>query len=421
MIYLETRDRDFSRKLKRILEKRAQVSQEVRERVEEIFQEVKKRGIKAVLKYAREYDGFVGKEADLQVKPGEFLQAEKSLSEKEKSAIKKALKRIERFHKNQLPKGFQLREKGGYLRERWIALERVGIYIPAGKYPLASTVLMTVIPARLAGVREILLTTPAPGGKIHPAILYSAKLAEADVVYKLGGAQAIFALSLGVKPVKKVDKIVGPGGIYVSTAKIYAYSLGLVGIDTLAGPSEVVILADGSAPLEFALSDLLAQLEHGKDSWGFLLSNKQSFLLEAKARLKKEKGNLVLIFCRSKKEMIELANQIAPEHLELQVRKPESWADKITTAGAVFLGAWSPVAIGDYLAGTNHCLPTGGRARFDSPLGVWDFLRRQSEVYFSRELSSSLGRLAIDFARIEGLEKHARSLEIRKDKKKFQD
>ncbi len=414
MIYLETRDRDFSRKLKRILEKRAQVSQEVLERVEEIFQEVKKRGIKAVLKYAREYDGFVGKEADLQVKPKEFLQAEKSLSEKEKTAIKKALKRIERFHKNQLPGGFQLREKGGYLKERWIPLERVGIYIPAGKYPLASTVLMTVIPARLAGVKEIILTSPAPGGKIHPAILYSAKLAGADVVYKLGGAQAIFALSLGVKPVKKVDKIVGPGGIYVSTAKVYAYSLGLVGIDTLAGPSEVVILADGSAPLEFALSDLQAQLEHGKDSWGFLLSNKQSFLVEAKARLKKEKGNLVLIFCSGKKEMIELANQIAPEHLELQVRKPESWADRITTAGAVFLGAWSPVAIGDYLAGTNHCLPTGGRARFDSPLGVWDFLHRQSQIYFSLGRFSTLCEPARDFAHLEGLKEHARSLEIRR-------
>ncbi len=409
---LKASSKDFQSRWKKILEQRAQMGKEIEEQLEKIFLDIKKKGIKAVIKYAKLYDNFSGTEKDIKVKKSELNGAKNLLSRDEKRAIEKAKQRIEWFHKKQKPKGYRLKENGGYIRERWLALERVGIYIPAGKFPLASTVLMCAIPAKIAGVGEIVLTTPA-NGEVHPAILYSASLLGIDEIYKLGGAQAIFALALGASPIKKVDKIVGPGGLWASRAKVYAYKMGLVGIDTLAGPSEIAILADGSAKSELIIADIKAQLEHGEDSWAFLISTSKNLLEKVADEFRGEKANLVLIQARSKKEMIELANQIAPEHLEIMLKNPEEVLEQIYGAGAVFVGEYSPVALGDYLAGTNHCLPTGARARFESPLGVWDFMKRQSIVWMEKHIFLKLQKSCKDFARLEGLFEHARSISIR--------
>jgi len=219
-----------------------------------------------------------------------------------------------------------------------------------------------------------------------------------------------------VGPIKKVDKIFGPGGPWASAAKVYAQSQGLVGIDTLAGPSEIVILSDGSVPIEFAIADLKAQLEHGEEGWAFLISTNSSDLEKAKAGLNLPGKNLILIKSRNRQEMLELANRIAPEHLEIHTRNPEQLLPRLFGPAAIYVGAYSPVAAGDYLAGPNHCLPTSGRAAFDSPLGVWDFMKRQSLVKLSQKLMKKIGKSASDFAQLEGLSFHSNSIKIRLEK-----
>jgi len=386
----------------------------VEQRVREIFKRIEKQGIKALLEFARKYEGFKGTSKDLKVPKREIEQAEKKLTDKQIKAIKLAKNRIEKFHKRQIPKGYRIKEGAGYLEERWVALNRVGIYIPAGKAPLASTVLMTGVPAKLAGVKEIIITTPAgKDGKVHPAILFCAQLLGIKEIYKVGGAQAIACLALGAERIKKVDKIVGPGGVWVSSAKVYAQSQGLCGIDTLAGPSEILILSDGSVPFEFAKADLLAQLEHGKDSWAFLISTNKNYLKQLISQELRRAKNLVLIYAENENQMLELANQIAPEHLELHLEKPEQALPHLSTAPAIFIGGYSPVAIGDYLAGPNHSLPTAGRARFDSPLGVWDFMKRQNIINVDKKTYQKLAKTGMIFSELEGLKAHCHSIRIR--------
>jgi len=414
MIWLDTREKNFEKKFSVLLKNRASFKSELEQKVREIFSWVEKQGINALLDFVRRYEGFKGTSKDLKVKQKEIEQAEKKLTGKQIKAIKLAKNRIEKFHKRQIPKGYKIKEQDGYLEERWVALSRVGIYIPAGKAPLASTVLMTGVPAKLAGVKEIIITTPAgKDGKVHPAILFCAQLLGIKEIYKVGGAQAIACLALGAEPIKKVDKIVGPGGVWVSSAKVYAQSQGLCGIDTLAGPSEILILSDGSVRIEFAQADLFAQLEHGEDSWAFLISANQKYLERLISPELKGAKNLVLIYAESENQMLELANQIAPEHLELHLENPEEALPHLSTAPAIFIGGYSPVAIGDYLAGPNHSLPTGGRARFDSPLGVRDFMKRQSIVKIGKILFKELSDPLSTFVELEGLSAHSRSIKIR--------
>jgi histidinol dehydrogenase len=410
---LDTIEKNFEKEFGLLLKTRAVFRMEVMETVKTVFDALEKRGEAALLEFAKKFEKFEGKFFDLKVRPEELNAAKKSLTPKAIRAIETAARRIEKFHKLQVPKSFCINEDGGRLECRWTPLNRVGLYIPGGKAPLASTVLMSAIPARLAGVKEIALATPAGGGRIHPAVLYAAKVAGAKEIYKTGGAQAIAAFALGAGPIKKVDKIIGPGGVFVSAAKVYSQSLGLVGIDTLAGPSEIVILSDGSAPLSYALADLAAQLEHGEDGWAFMLSTSRKTLDEVAKQFVFPQKNLILVKVKNTKEMVDLANRIAPEHLEIHLKNPESVLDSLTGPSAIYVGAGSPVASGDYMAGPNHSLPTSGRARFDSPLGVWDFMKRQNVVSLSPALLKKIARPASDFAELEGLVHHSNSIKIR--------
>jgi len=414
MKILDTRNKKFTAEFSRLLKARAGFKAGLEGKVEKIFSAVEKRGLRAVLEFARKIDGFSGTEKELRVRAKELNSAEKELSANQIQAMQLARKRIERFHQGQAPDGYIIKEEESFSELRWIPLQSVGIYIPGGKAPLASTVLMAAIPAQIAGVKRIAMVTPADrGGEIHPAILFAAKLTGVEEIYRVGGAHAIALLSLGAGRIQKVDKIVGPGGLWVSAAKVYAQSKGLAGIDTLAGPSEIAILADGSAPAEFAIADLKAQLEHGQGGWAFLISTNADYLEKIKSGWKLRGKNLFLIHSRSEQEMIELANRIAPEHLEIHTAEPEQLLAGLTGPAAIYVGADSPVAAGDYLAGPNHCLPTGGRAAFDSPLGVWDFMKRQSVVRLSEEMIKILGKPAAEFAELEGLLEHSRSLTIR--------
>jgi len=411
---LDSRKPGFEKELAAILRERAAFSAGVEEKVAQVFKQVAAGGGKALLGFAKKFDGFTGSAADLKVAKKEIDAALKQLSPAQARAIALAQKRIANFHCKQVPESYRVKETGSWFEERWVPLRRVGLYVPGGNAPLASTVLMTAIPARLAGVREIALATPGKGsGKIHPAILFAARLAGVTEIYRVGGAHAIAALALGAGPIKKVDKIFGPGGAWVSAAKVYAQGRGLCGIDTLAGPSEVLILADGSAPAKFAAADLSAQLEHGADSWAFLVSNNAKHIEKVLAEKIFPGKNLVLILARNRKEMISLANRVAPEHLEVQLKNPEAALMELTAAPAIFVGPWSPVASGDYIAGPNHSLPTAGRAAFDSPLGVWDFMKRQSIINLDSKGVKRLAGPGAVFAELEGLREHARSLRIR--------
>jgi len=411
---LNTSDPGFEREFRVILKQREGIKSEVLQKIPRVFKAIEAHGGRALIGFAKRFDGFRGTQEDLRVSKKEISAALRRLSPSQARAIELARKRIEKFHARQVPEKYRIKEDGGWLEERWLPLRRVGLYIPGGKAPLASTVLMTAIPARLAGVKEIALATPCKSdGAVHPAILFAAKLAGVSEIYRVGGAQAIAAFALGAGPVKKVDKIFGPGGVWVSAAKVYAQSMGLCGIDTLAGPSEVMILADGSAPEEFAAADLSAQLEHGPDSWAFLVSTSEKYLKQVAAQKIHVGENLVMVLAKDRKEMIELANRVAPEHLEVLLKNPESALPELITAPAIFLGAYSPVAAGDYVAGPNHSLPTAGRGAFDSPLGVWDFMKRQSVVKLSAKKLKQLAGPGATFAEMEGLAEHARSLRVR--------
>jgi histidinol dehydrogenase len=411
---LNTKSHRFEQELAAILKERASFKAEVMKKVPEVFSALEKKGAAALLDFAKKFDGFKGAVRDLKVSAKEINSALKQLSPKQAEAIRLAMKRIEKFHKLQKPKNHLLKEGKSYFEERWVPLSRVGLYIPGGKAPLASTVLMTAVPARIAGVKSIALATPAgPSGKIHPAILFAARLTGVTEIYKVGGSQAIAAFALGVGPIQKVDKIFGPGGPYVSAAKVFAQGQGLCGIDTLAGPSEVLIIADGSAPVQYPASDISAQLEHGPDSWAFLVSTSEKYISQVLAQRITPGENLIIITARDRKEMISLANRIAAEHLEVHLKNPEAAVKELTASPAIFIGPYSPVAAGDYIAGTNHSLPTAGRAAFDSPLGVWDFMKRQSLAKLDKTLAARLASPATTFAEMEGLFEHARSLRIR--------
>jgi len=413
MQILDTKEQNFRLELSKILKHRAGIKADIEERIRDIFSLVEKNHIEAVLDFAKKYDGFVGGEKDLKVSANEFKLAEKRLSSQQSQALRFASQRIKKFHSRQIPTEYLIKERGGYLRERWVPLRSVGLYIPGGTAPLASTVLMSAIPATLAKVKRIVLCTPSKGGEIHPAILYAAKLAGIKEVYKLGGAHAIAAMALAACPIPKVDKIVGPGGVWVSAAKVYAQSKGLCGIDTIAGPSEIVIISDGSDNVEFAIADIKAQLEHGEGGWAFVLATDSVYLGKIQTELSAKGKNLILVKCRNADEMVELANEIAPEHLEIHTRNPERLVSRLTCPSAIYVGAYSPVAAGDYVAGPNHCLPTGGRARFDSPLGVRDFMKRQSVVRLSKNVLKELVLYGAEFAEMEGLNDHSNSLKIR--------
>jgi len=391
--------------------------------VRAILRDVRERGDAALLDYARRFDrAQAASVAALEIDPATVAKAKGLVPPAQLDALRTAHERIRAFHERQRQASWDYTEADGTrLGQRITPLERVGLYVPGGKAAYPSSVLMNAVPAKVAGVRELIMVSPNPS----PLVLAAAALAGVDRVLALGGAHAVAALAYGTASLPRVDKIVGPGNRYVAEAKRQVF--GAVGIDMLAGPSEILIIADGGASPDWVAMDLFSQAEHDESAQAILLSPDEAFLervaqsierlLPQMARKEIIAASLqargALVATRDLEEACALANRIAPEHLELAVAAPEAWLPRLTHAGAIFLGRWSSEAIGDYCAGPNHVLPTGGTARFSSPLGVYDFQKRSSVIAVSAEAAARLGRVAAILAEGEGLPAHARSAAMR--------
>ena len=404
------------------------VPSDVTRSVEAIVTDVRVRGDAALLEYTARFDRFTpASAAGLAIGPIEMEAAERQIDPAVRAALTYAAERIERYHAAALPKSWRLTdEHGSVLGQDIRPLDRVGIYIPGGRAAYPSTVLMTAVPARVAGVREIvLMTPPGPDGGVPPAVLAAARVAGVTEGWRVGGAQAVAALAYGTATIRRVDKIVGPGNIYVALAKTRVF--GDVGIDMVAGPSEVVVVADGAADPALIAADLLAQAEHDPMARALLITDAPALFPRVEAALAAQlerlprraiagqalAANGAFIVAADLDAAVDLANRLAPEHLELMVAVPAALLPRVRHAGAVFLGAHTPEVVGDYVAGPNHVLPTAGTARFASPLGTEDFVKRSSVIEYSPSgLAASLPHL-IALARIEGLDGHRRAAEVR--------
>ncbi|MFC1637703.1 histidinol dehydrogenase [Candidatus Margulisiibacteriota bacterium] len=388
--------------------------------VKKIIRAVADKGDQALVEYTRKFDVADFTAEDIRVSRAEVDKAYKQTDKAFRAALTKAVQNITAYHQKQRPdEWFETLPLDVVLGQRVVPLDRVGIYVPGGRAAYPSSVLMGAIPAKVAGVREIVMVSPPP---IKPQVLVAAAELGISEIYKAGGAQAIAALTFGTKTVPRVDKIVGPGNIYVTLAKKLVY--GLVDIDGLAGPSNVLIIADRDAEPEFIAADLLSQVEHDPDSFAVLVTDSPVVADKTKKQVEKqvkklsrksiiEKTEIKIFLVESIKEAVEICNQIAPEHLELQIGSPQRFLEQIRNAGAVFLGPYSPVPVGDYLAGPNHVLPTGGTARFASALGVYDFVKAQSIVGYTKPALRNVWKDIKLLAEIEGLDAHARAIDVR--------
>ena len=402
----------------------------IESRVTEILADVRRRGDAAVLECTARFDGVqVARVADLEIGADELLAALAGIPEAQRTALQAAAGRVRRYHERQLEacgrSWHYLDEDGSRLGQKVTPLDRVGIYVPGGKAAYPSSVLMNAIPARVAGVPEIVMVVPTPNGERNPLVLAAAAEAGVHRVFTIGGAQAVGALAYGTATVPRVDKITGPGNAYVASAKRRVF--GQVGIDMIAGPSEILVLADGSTPADWVAMDLFSQAEHDELAQSILLCPDPDYIVQVQAaidRLLPEmprqgviraslEGRGALIRTRSMDEACALSNRIAPEHLEISSREPGRWEPLLRHAGAIFLGAYTSESLGDYCAGPNHVLPTSGTARFSSPLGVYDFQKRSSLIEVSEAGAQVLGPIAAELARGEGLQAHARAAELR--------
>lgn len=402
----------------------------VEETVREIIANVRNQGDQAVLEYTERFDKH--RPASIELSRQEIEAAVKQVKPEVMKSLRLAAARIQAFHKQQLKKSsapWSSRSEGASLGERVSPMDRIGIYVPGGLAAYPSTVLMNTIPARIAGVKEIVMVSPWRSGLWDPHTLAAAKLAGVTRIFKVGGAQAVAALAYGTETIPAVDKIVGPGNAYVAAAKRLVF--GKVGIDMIAGPTEIAVIADAHADPEHVAADLLSQAEHDPLAVPVLMTPSKKLVQAVHDELERQLQNLprreiirqaidgqgAVVLTRTIAEAIDLSNQFAPEHLSLQVRNPKKILSRIRNAGAVFLGPWSPVAFGDYLAGPNHVLPTSGTARFSSPLGVADFLKRTSVLEFDRKSFERLAPHVMQLARLEGLTAHAASVSVRVAKK----
>ncbi len=424
---LSSREAGFDAALAALTRYDAAQDDSVEATVRTIVAEVRARGDAALLEYTRRFDRAQAESvAALEVSRAELDAALAGLPAARALALREAAARVRRYHERQLAQSWQYAEDDGtVLGQRVTPLERVGLYVPGGKAAYPSSVLMNAIPAKVAGVHELVMVSPAPGGERNSLVLAAAALAGVDRVFALGGAQAVAALAYGTESVPRVDKIVGPGNAYVAAAKRQVF--GQVAIDMIAGPSEILVIGDGSTPPDWIALDLFAQAEHDEAAQALLLSPSIEYLdavqksietlLPAMPRRAVIEASLAargaLVQVRDLDEACALANRIAPEHLELSVAEPDTWLPKLRNAGAIFLGRWSSEAVGDYCAGPNHVLPTAGTARFSSPLGVYDFQKRSSLISVSRAGAATLGRVAATLAEGEGLIAHARSAQAR--------
>jgi histidinol dehydrogenase len=437
---LATSDADFEARFQQLLRGAAEVDAAVEQRVAQIIADVRARGDAAVLELTARYDGVLAdRVADLELRADELKAAYDGLPVAQRDALTAAAARVRAFHERQLDacgRSWSYRDGDGtLLGQKVTPIDRVGIYVPGGKAAYPSSVLMNAIPAQVAGVGEVVMVVPTPArrdgsskdtrGEKNPLVLAAAHLAGVHRAYTIGGAQAVAALAYGTPSIAKVDKITGPGNAYVAGAKRQVF--GQVGIDMIAGPSEILVLADGSTPPDWVAMDLFSQAEHDELAQSILLSPDAAYLDAVQAAIDRLlpdlprrdiiraslEGRGALIHTRSMEEACAISNRIAPEHLEVSSRDPGRWEPLLVHAGAIFLGSWTSESLGDYCAGPNHVLPTAGTARFSSPLGVYDFQKRSSLIEVSEAGAHVLGIVAAELAYGEGLHAHARAAELR--------
>lgn len=424
---LRTRDADFLAHFESWLGSTPAAEQDVHRSVAEIIEAVRARGDAALLEFTRRHDHISAEHvSDLEVPKAKVQEALQTISDEQREALETAASRIRDYAKRQRLQSWTMQDEyGNEVGQKVTALQKVGVYVPGGTAAYPSSVLMNVIPAKVAGVESVCVAVPAPQGHLNPMVLAAAAIAGADRIFTIGGAQAVAAFAYGTQTIPRVDKIVGPGNAYVACAKRMVY--GQVGIDMIAGPSEVLVICDGDADAEWVAIDLFSQAEHDPQARAMLIATEETFMDQVLEHMHKQLDQLdraetitrsmnssgVFIQVDNLDEAAELSNRIAPEHLALCVSEPQSLLGKISNAGAVFLGQDSPEVLGDYCAGPNHVLPTSTTARYSSPLGVYDFQKRTSVVNCSREGAKKLGKVAAVLAHSEGLSAHARSAEYR--------
>ena len=428
MQFLDIREEGFQAKFDAIVERGEESGREVEVVVLGIINDVRKRGDEALLDYTRRFDRLECDAAGLEVTQAEIEQAMSQVDEADIAALKLAVERVARFHEKQKQQSWLSTEEPDImLGQKVTPLAKVGIYVPGGKACYPSSVIMNAVPAKVAGVGEIIMVVPAPGGEMNPHVLTAAKLSGVDRIFRIGGAQAVAALAYGTATVPRVDKVTGPGNIYVATAKKLVF--GQVGIDMIAGPSEILVINDGSGNPAHIAADLLSQAEHDELASSVLITTDRSFGEAVAAEVERQLKELsrekiarkswesfgVIIVAGNLEEAIAFSNRIAPEHLELAVENSFEILPLITNAGAIFMGHYTPEASGDYLAGPNHTLPTGGTARFFSPLSVDDFVKKSSIIHFTKGGLQRVGRDVVRISELEGLDAHGRSVSLRLD------
>ena len=418
---------NFSADLNDLLAWESVSDPQVAQTVATIISDVRSKGDAAVIEYTNRFDRRDLKSIDdIKISSEDLARALASIPEDQLDALKVAAKRVQDYHEHQRQDSWQFSESDGtVLGQKITALDRVGLYVPGGKASYPSSVLMNAIPAKVAGVEHIVMVVPAPDNELSDMVLAAAAIAGVDEIYTMGGAQAVAALAYGTSTISKVDKIVGPGNIYVATAKRAVF--GQVAIDMIAGPSEILVVCDGKTEADWVAMDLFSQAEHDEQAQAILISTDGDFLDAVNKSIEKLLPTMsrveiitqslsnrgAFIHAKDRQDVLNLINRIAPEHLELSVADPESYLDDIRHAGAIFMGRYTSEALGDYCAGPNHVLPTSGTARFSSPLGVYDFQKRSSIIHCSPAGASKLGKVASVLARGESLEAHARSAEYR--------
>ena len=429
-LQMNTADAGFEAAFAARLHWSADTDAAIEQRVADILADVQKRGDAAVLDYTERFDGLQATDVKaLEITQAELQAALDSLPAAQRDALQAAAARVRKYHEAQKQasgESWSYRDEDGtLLGQKVTPLDRVGIYVPGGKAAYPSSVLMNAIPAHVAGVQEIIMVVPTPAGVRNPLVLAAACVAGVSRAFTVGGAQAVAALAYGTATIPKVDKITGPGNAYVASAKKRVF--GTVGIDMIAGPSEILVLADGSTPAEWVAMDLFSQAEHDELAQSILLCPDAAYIAEVQAAIDRllpemPRRNIIakslndrgaLILTRSMEEACAISNRIAPEHLEVSSRDPHRWEPLLRHAGAIFLGAFTSESLGDYCAGPNHVLPTSGTARFSSPLGVYDFQKRSSLIEVSEAGAQPLGRMAAELAYGEGLQAHARAAELR--------
>jgi histidinol dehydrogenase len=424
---LSTTQDDFQAQLDALLAWEGVSDEQVNITVREVIHNIRTRGDEALVEYTNKFDRMnVSSMSELTISAEQLDAALNTIPAEQREALELAAARVRNYHQHQKMESWSYTEDDGTLLGQQVTpLDRVGLYVPGGKAAYPSSVLMNAIPAKVAGVEEIIMVVPTPDGVLNDMVLAAARIAGVDSVFALGGAQAVAALAYGTDTVPPVDKIVGPGNIYVATAKSLVF--GKVGIDMIAGPSEILVVCDGNTDPDWIAMDLFSQAEHDEDAQSILVSWDGDFLDQVQASIDKlvpsmerqdiittslaERGALIKV--KDEAEAIEVANFIAPEHLELSMEDPQTMAQHIKHAGAIFMGRYTAEALGDYCAGPNHVLPTSRTARFSSPLGVYDFQKRSSLIMFTPESASELGKTASVLARGESLTAHARSAEYR--------